>query len=160
MSQPFNTSRIFNTNYIHPVALGATSADSREKNDCSVKALANHLSTSYESSFALHARAGRKSYSGTSYLTLIRAYRSKGLKCTVYGRSTPSVYIKEYLGMSNPEVKAYSTHRGLTVQSFIRDNSKGSFIVCITGHAFCVKDAEIIGGGSVNSLARIQCVWE
>ena len=163
MTTELNTSRIFNTKYIHPIALGATSVDSREKDDCSVKALANHIGISYESSHDLHAKAGRRSSKGTSYLTLIGAYRSKGLKCTVYGRNTHSMYLKEYLGVyntSNPKVRGYSTHKGLTVQSFIRDNPKGSFIVCITGHAFCVKDGGMIGGISVNSLARIHCVWE
>jgi hypothetical protein len=130
------TTYIFRTKYLR-TSIGVT-GPSNERSDCSVKALANYMSTTYDESHKQHSTYGRVYAKGTTPITLRLTYRSLGLKCTTYG---------------------VGSVKGISVGSFVRKNSVGRFIVVITGHAFAVIDGKIMDEALVKSLARVQMSW-
>jgi hypothetical protein len=127
---------IFKTKYLR-TNIGVT-GPLNERSDCSVKALANYMSTTYDESHKQHSTYGRVYAKGTTPITLRLTYRSLGLKCTTYG---------------------VGSVKGISVGSFVRKNSVGRFIVVITGHAFALIDGKIMDESLVKSLARVQMSW-
>jgi hypothetical protein len=130
------TTIIFRTKYLG-FYVGVT-GPVNERSDCSVKALANYMSTTYEASHKQHSTYGRVYAKGTTPKTLRSTYGSVGLKCTSYG---------------------VGSVKGISVGSFVRKNSVGRFIVVITGHAFALIDGKIMDEALVKSLARVQMSW-
>jgi hypothetical protein len=130
------TTYIFRTKYLR-TSIGVT-GPLNERSDCSVKALANYMSTTYDESHKQHSTYGRVYAKGTTPITLVLTYRSVGLKCTTYG---------------------VGSVKGISVGSFVRKNSVGRFIVVITGHAFALIDGKIMDEALVKSLARVQMSW-
>lgn len=50
-----------------------------------------------------------------------------------------------------------------TVGKFVKEYNKGTYIVVIRGHAFTIKDAEVVGGNLRDALrlrCQVKAVWQ
>lgn len=116
----------------------------QEKNDCFVRAVAAASGSSYEPAHSfVKSTFGRNNNEGTMFvgptMTKIEGVVQEIGSSKVVFKSLPEAKKKNYYKLHG-EVIA----RQKTVKSFIQDNNKGTFIVCVAGHAFTIKDGVLI----------------
>ena len=115
-----------------------------EKNDCFVRAVASASGSSYDAAHTYVKEVfGRQDRQGTQAVGL--TMRTIEGKLQEFGQ----VKVKfEKLGKERitNTYKLYGeiVKRQKTVKSFIKDNSRGTYIVLVAGHAFTIKDGVLI----------------
>jgi len=115
-----------------------------EKNDCFVRAVASASGSSYDAAHTYVKEVfGRQDRQGTQAVGL--TMRTIEGKLQEFGQ----VKVKfEELGEERitNTYKLYGeiVKRQKTVKSFIKDNSRGTYIVLVAGHAFTIKDGVLI----------------
>jgi hypothetical protein len=121
--------------FIRSIQTGAARAD--ERNDCTVRALANTLDINYDHAHAALSKHGRKHGKGCSHKVWHKAYTEQGLTLVrLYGTTQRARLLSKNLGMP--------TEKGTTLATLLKTIGKGRFAVMITGHALCVIDGQII----------------
>lgn len=98
----------------------------REKNDCTVKAIAAACGVSYGKAHRTLAKLGRQRGRGASLMMIHRAVDA------VMGTATD--YHHTYKG----------SDIGLTLNRFRKAHPTGSYIICSRGHAMAVVEGELI----------------
>lgn len=130
-------------------------AFAEERNDCTVRALANASGISYYDAYAAFQKAGRKSNRGTRYNVWAPLYKSFGFnKMVAYGE-TGGVY-KRSIEMAVKGMDVEATN-GMTLGRFIKANPVGTFIVIVRKHALCVKDGVVYDSHKTAPGTRVVC---
>ena len=115
-----------------------------EKNDCFVRAVAAASGSSYDAAHAYVKEVfGRQDRQGTQFVTSTMK--------TIEGKLQEFGQVKVRFEKL-PKEKVVNTYklygelidRQKTVKSFIKDNSRGTFIVLVANHAFTIKDGVLI----------------
>jgi hypothetical protein len=121
--------------FIHSLTAGVSRND--ERNDCTVRALANALDIDYNHAHEALSKQGRKNGKGCSQKVWHTAYTKQGLTLLgVYGTTNRSRQLSKYSGMKSS--------KGITLGKLINTLGKGRFAVVVTGHAICIIDGQII----------------
>jgi hypothetical protein len=115
-----------------------------EKDDCFVRAVASASGSSYDAAHAyVKETFGRQDRKGTPMVGLTMK--------TIEGKLQEFGQVKvKFEELPKERVtNRYKLHgeiidRQKTVKSFIKDNSRGTYIVLVAGHAFTVKDGVLI----------------
>ncbi len=114
----------------------------REKNDCTVKAIAAACDVSYGKAHRTLAKLGRQRGRGTSVACINHAVNAL-------------TGVSAYVGDSFKEADV-----GLTLNKFRAANPKGSFIICSRGHAMAVVNGELIDWTAKTAGRRkVTNVW-
>lgn len=137
---------------IEPVTKGA-SFDG-EKNDCTVRALANAKDIPYEEAhFTLH-KYGRRDRRGAIVSVSHKAYTMQGFTCIgIYGR-TLRARAMGFVGSDTPR------NRGITLGKLLPKLSEGRYIVMITGHALAVINGQVIDKAANSSGQSVFAVYK
>lgn len=126
--------------------LSNSSIASGETNDCVVKAMASACDINYDSAHSVvkteMKREDRKGTLTGEIVSAMKKFAKEGLE--VSGKK----FDVNLLGKSKIQ-NTYKLHgelidRKKTVKSFIQDNSKGTYVVLVSKHAFTVKDGVLI----------------
>lgn len=123
------------TTKIRPLLTGATSPN--ERNDCTVRALANAKNIEYETAHALLKKHGRKDAKGCSQKVWALAYRGAGM--TLVG-----VYGKTLRARCLARLEGVESRKGTTLGTLLPSLGTGRFVVLITAHALAVIDGQVI----------------
>ena len=131
--------------YIYPTATGSTSTPG-EANACTVRALSNATGKSFEECAVLLERHGRKKRMGAYMGTIAKAYMEAGVRFLGFFGSTNMVCLKRaaYATALELDYNSMPHFKGMTLASFIKRFSTGTYIVGVAGHALCIKDGKII----------------
>lgn len=122
--------------YVKADSRGAT-AGGLEKNDCTVRALANASGMDYFDAHNLLSKYGRKKYCGAKFGTMHNAYRDAGfLLNSVHGTTGQARYVAR--------VTKRIAEDGVTLAKILPKLAFGEYIVNITGHAVAVVNGKII----------------
>lgn len=118
-----------------------------ENRDCVVRAFAAAFDIEYDKAHKFVSKEfGRQFRKGTP------RFNSTMVKLADSGRKLNYKKIKT---ISSTEMKNGSSR--MTVGSFVKDWDKGTYIIVITGHAFTVRDGQVIGG-NLEDANRMRCV--
>lgn len=118
-----------------------------ETRDCVVRAFASAFDIEYDKAHAFVGREfGRQFRKGT------KRFNSTMTKLADERRRLNYKLIKT---ISSGEMKRGSSR--MTVGKFVENWNKGTYIIVITGHAFTVRDGEVIGG-NLEDANRMRCV--
>ena len=123
------------TRFIRALMTGAARDD--ERNDCTVRALANALDIDYNDAHAALSKHGRKHGRGCTHKVWHKAYTEQGLTLLrLYGTTKRARILSKNLGME--------TSKGTTLGTLLKTIGGGRFAVVVTGHALCIIDGQII----------------
>ena len=129
----------------YDVTLGSSLAQN-EKNDCSVRALANAFNVTYDVAHLFAAtkleRKAKKGLRGMfSKLDLLGEVTFELFSNTLF----PETKTYKLAGKRKPRNPDY-THKKVqfTVKTFCSKFNKGTFIVIVNKHALCIKDGIVI----------------
>jgi len=137
---------------IKAVSRGAT-AGGLENNDCTVRALANAGNIAYEDAHILLKKHGRKSWCGSTFTTMQKAYNEAGFALeSVHGTTYAAKYVARVTG--------YLAEEGTTLAKIVPKLGKGSYIVNVTGHAVAVVDGELIDTYDNPANKRVIAVFK
>lgn len=116
---------------MQPVGFLNVSRPVIEKNDCTVRALANATGMGYHEAFKLAEALGRRQGSGLKWKPL----------CELYA--------------------PYSTLNRVitTVGAFAAQHPIGTFILHVRKHVFCLKDGVMLDTGASKPTARVDYAW-
>jgi hypothetical protein len=138
-------------NIIYPVAKGESSE--RERNDCTVRALANATGMAYSEAHSLLSKHGRKFKCGAFFMVYHRAYLEAGLALQgIYGSTR-----RARIASSRANVTAGA---GITIGRMLPRLQQGRYVVLITGHALAVVDGRIIDAGGQRSGSHVFAVYK
>jgi hypothetical protein len=115
-----------------------------EKNDCFVRAVASASGSSYDAAHSYVKDVfGREDRQGTQAVELTMNTLEGKLQEFGQVKVTFTTLPKEKI---TNRYKLYGEiiDRQKTVKSFIKDNSKGTYIVLVAGHAFTIEDGVLI----------------
>lgn len=118
--------------------IGATRAG--EKNDCTVRALANVTGLSYDECHARMKEAGRKDCTGADAEYYFDVYMQSGAKQGyVVGKTNKALWIRRIF----PD---YKHIKGMTVRTLVEElqDKRGRYIAVTEGHALAIVDGFII----------------
>lgn len=139
--------------YIKPKGEGALV--SRDRNDCTLRALCNVTGKSYsdlEGEFLNHHQYSHSTGFRAAGFTGI--YEKHGVKLIgSFGRTKAAKFFQFATG-------AASTNKGVTAGTFIRDNPKGKYVLVDGTHAFAVVDGQIVDTGAVNANTRVVLAYK
>lgn len=126
----------------------------RERNDCSVRAVAIALGKPYPEVHAAFKANGREDRHGT-FTCITRAVLCQS-GANVVELSLP---LHTYSPVDNGWQVKYRRTGGWTVASFVRSHKRGRYIVRVNGHMFAVLDGVVYdhAGGSRRQVLE---VWE
>lgn len=114
-----------------------------ERRDCTVRAIATAVDLPYEEAHRACARFGRENQKGM-----------RGFHRFMYQACRGEVY--EFRGAQFANFESGAR----TVESFLRLNLKGRYIVSIKRHVFAVIDGKAYDTGLSKSRSRIDGVWK
>ena len=132
-----------------------------EKNDCFVRAVAAASGSSYDAAHSYVKEVfGRQDRQGTQFV-------NSTMK-TIEGKLQEFGQVKVKFEKL-PKEKVVNTYklygelidRQKTVKSFIKDNSRGTFIVLVANHAFTIKDGVLIDnqGEEFRPTRKVQSAY-
>lgn len=139
-----------------------------ETNDCVVRAIASAFEIEYDRAHSFvketFFRKDRKgTYNFIGGMNKIARERTRiGRKtCKSVGKphvNNPSFYTLSY----DVKVKGQKVTRQMTVGTFIKKYPIGTFVVCVRGHAFSIKDGVVMGNLSDAKQTRkiINASWK
>jgi len=105
-----------------------------ERNDCSVRALANCLEISYATAHKMLAKhTNRQTGRGPDLVSLHKLLKSLGFNCTTLG----TTYTARHLKLKDGTVKQAT--KGATLGSIV-PTIKGNAYLIVRGHALAVRD--------------------
>lgn len=118
-----------------------------ENNDCVVRALAAACDWDYDKSHRFVAKEfGRKPRKGTpKFITTINQWASEGRK------------------LGRKKIKPIDISEIKTVGQLVKWYDKGTYLIVISGHAFTIKDTEVVGGNwddSKRMRCQLKSVWK
>ena len=118
-----------------------------ETNDCVVRAFATALDWDYDKAHRFVSKEFlRQPKKGTkNFITTMNKWVVEGRKL---GR-------KKINNITDPGIK--------TVGQFVKWYDKGTYIIVISGHAFTIKDGQVVGGNwsdATRMRCRIKAVWK
>ena len=137
-----------------------------EKNDCTVRAIANAFNVCYDTAHGFAADVlKRKARRGTknTYLNLVKA---KNVTFDLFSNTLfPETKTFKLSGKAAPINPKY-THKKVkyTVKTFCASHNVGTYIVLVKGHALCIKDGIVIDNSNyqfdgyrrpVNSFVKV-----
>ena len=117
-----------------------------EKNDCTVRAIANAFNVCYDTAHGFAADVlKRKARRGTknTYLNLVKA---KNVTFDLFSNTLfPETKTFKLSGKASPINPKY-THKKVkyTVKTFCSSHNVGTYILLVKGHALCIKDGIVI----------------
>ena len=117
-----------------------------EKNDCTVRAIANAFNVCYDTAHGFAADVlKRKARRGTknTYLNLVSA---KNVTFDLFSNTLfPETKTFKLAGKASPINPKY-THKKVkyTVKTFCASHNVGTYILLVKGHALCIKDGIVI----------------
>ena len=117
-----------------------------EKNDCTVRAIANAFNVCYDTAHGFAADVlKRKARRGTknTYLNLVSA---KNVTFDLFSNTLfPETKTFKLAGKASPINPKY-THKKVkyTVKTFCSSHNVGTYILLVKGHALCIKDGIVI----------------
>ena len=124
-----------------------------ERNDCTVRALANATGVAYDAAHALAKHFGRPDRKGLFTHLAHDLYIAAGFKCLgTYGRSRRTAAIARHRAVTN--------HSGMTLEKAMLMMQKGRFVVMVTGHALAVVDGKIIDKGHNAAGTRVTSIYK
>jgi len=143
----------FKMQKIQAVYRGATSSTGNERNDCTVRALANATEMSYEKAHALLKKHGRKDCKGAYFTTMKPAYEEAGFVLYgVYGTTRAARY--------TAHVTKQKANAGTTLAKLLPTLGFGEYIVNTTGHAVAVVNGKIIDTFDNPAGKRVVAVFK
>jgi hypothetical protein len=126
--------KAFGLSYILTDAGRSTSKRSKQKNDCTVRALATARRIDYDTAYDLLVQAGRKCGSGFKFADFIKKEQWA-------------------LKISFPAVKGQGR---MNVAKFVEDHKEGTFICKVSKHVFTVIDGVVF---DETDIAPDRCVY-
>ena len=121
--------------------LERVSADYREKNDCTVKAIALACGVSYGKAHRTLAKLGRQRGRGVTMATIAEALKRLG------------VTVNLYEALNHDAID-------LTIKRFAREYREGNYIICTRAHAIAVREGELIDWTAETAGRRkVVSVW-
>ena len=138
-----------------------------EKNDCSVRAIANAFDVCYDTAHGFAADVlKRKARKGAKnmYMNLIKA---KNVTFDLFSNTLfPETRTYKLSGKAAPINPTY-THKKVkyTVKTFCASHNEGTYIVLVKGHALCIKNGIVIDNSNyqfdgyrrpVNSYVKVS----
>jgi hypothetical protein len=141
---------------IYPKSKGV--ANPGERSDCVIRAAVNAGVADYQKVHDVCKYFGRENRKPTHLGTWIRAYTHLGVKLIgVFGTSLTAQNEAYEL---NKRGCVFETFKGITIKSFVKNFSKGTFICMSNNHAFAIVDGELIDKTSLLHNTRITVVFE
>lgn len=138
------------SNIIYPVSAGASSHS--ERNDCTVRALANATGMHYADAHALLSKHGRRFRRGAVFSVYHGAYVEAGLQLVgVYGSTKRARFAGRSAGLTSGE--------GITLGRLMPRLQRGRYVVLITGHALAVVDGRIIDAGGQRAGSHVFALF-
>lgn len=136
---------------IRPEALGASMQT--ERNDCTVRALANATGMAYSEAHALLSKHGRRFKHGAFFKSYYRAYLEAGL-------SLVGVYGITRRARSAGNIANVTPGPGITLGRMLPRLQRGRYIVLITGHATAVVDGKLVDLGAQKAGSHVFAVFK
>ena len=137
--------------YLNIAEALASSFRMGEHRDCTVKALSVAKGIPYEDAHRTLKAWGRKEKRGAMFSTLHNAYLEHGFKVMgVFGKTKRARHVRRVI---NAPIQA-----GMTLKTFKKTHTKGSYIVCVTGHAVAVVDG--VQADSSTENAKVWAVYK
>lgn len=131
---------------------GAT-AGGLEKNDCTVRALANAGEIDYFDAHNLLSKHGRKKYCGAKFTTMKKAYDEAGFVLeSVHGTTMQAKFVERFTNRKAQE--------GVTLGKLLPKLAFGNYIVNVTGHAVAVVNGKIIDTFDNPAGKRVVAVFK
>lgn len=131
---------------------GAT-AGGLEKNDCTVRALANAGGIDYADAHILLKKHGRKNHCGAKFGTMHKAYTEAGFALdSVHGTGGQSRYVARFTKRE--------AEKGITLGKLLPKLSFGEYIVNVNGHALAVVNGRIIDTFDNSAAKRVVAVFK
>lgn len=136
--------------YIKP---SANSVQSRERADCTVRALASASTMTYDECHAITAKFGRKPTHGMTVNDIIEMMKFVGAKhIGVFGTTIAANHIRRLTGA--PE------ERGVELKNFLRYYQTGNYFCLCRGHAFAISNGQLMDHGYVKSGVAVISAWK
>lgn len=142
----------------------STDKQSSEKNDCSVRAFATALDVDYD---AAHSYVKdvfkREDKKGVKSMEIIgKEISSEGKTQEIDGVQFDLEVLPEEKVTNVYKLKGEEIARKKTVKSFIKDFSKGIYLVLVSGHVFTVKNGTMIDnvGEEWRPTRKVESVFE
>jgi hypothetical protein len=146
------SNKLVNTMKIQPLNCGVKSVS--EKNDCTVRALANAANLDYEKAHGLLAKHGRPACRGALCRTSHAAYIEAGLELIgVFGVTHRAAILSR--------IASRPRSAGMTLSRVLPRLNSGRYVVLVTGHALAVINGQVIdsfassGGKSVFAIYKV-----
>jgi hypothetical protein len=137
---------------IQSFSRGAT-AGGLEKNDCTVRALANAGGIDYADAHILLKKHGRKNHCGAFFGTMLKAYTEAGFVLdSVYGTTGAAKHAAR--------ISSRKASDGITLAKMLPKLAFGEYIVNTTGHAVAVVNGKIIDTFDNPSNKRVVAVFK
>jgi hypothetical protein len=131
---------------------GAT-AGGLEKNDCTVRALANAGGIDYFDAHNLLSKHGRKKHCGAKFGTMHKAYAEAGFVVeSVHGTTCQALYVARFTKREAKE--------GITLGKLLPKLAFGEYIVNVTGHALAVVNGKVIDTFDNPAGKRVVAVFK
>ena len=147
--------------FIRPAAVGALSYENGivDKNDCTVRALANAASMPYTDAHATLKKYGRKNKHGCAFPIFSAAYGENGFSLMgVFGTTGAAKYYNACVKKVSLDVPHF---KGMTVGRAIDELLQvGRYIVLISGHAFAVVNGKIFDTGAISSAKSVVAIYK
>lgn len=137
--------------YILPACSGQSSE--RERNDCTVRALANATGMAYAEAHALLSKHGRRFKRGAYFGNYYKAYLEAGLTLQgVYGGTS----------RARGAGRASNTQPGpgITLGRMLPRLHTGRYVVMVTGHALAVVDGKVIDIGGSRAGSHVFALFK
>ena len=136
-----------------------------ETNDCVVRAFSAAFEVSYDKSHAfcaetLNRKPGRGTVGSSRYLSTVDSVLGKkvvGVGEPIWPNSTELGLYTYYPAPKSDRAKE-PVRRSMTVKTFLKQYSKGTYLVYVPGHAFAIKDGVVYG--NVEDAKRMRTrIW-
>lgn len=143
--------------YVRPIATGATF--SKEKKDCTVRALANAANFPYHVAHDILEYHGRRPHNGCRCEHWGPAYLNNGFELFgVYGTTYAALAFKRGLQDLVKDLKFYES--GMTLKKFLRTKPEGTYIAVMRGHAFTIIEGDLVDTGAIKENTRICALFK
>jgi hypothetical protein len=136
-----------------------------ERNDCVVRTLASAFDITYDRAHKLASkemkRVVKKGVKTYMFHTFFENFQNK--KRQLNKKRVEEVHTKFSYDRYHEWGDKYQTIGTKTVGRFIKENPKGTFVLSVRGHAFCVKDGVVVGGNwedSKKKRVRVRRAWQ
>lgn len=137
--------------YLNIAEAIASSFKMGEHRDCTVKALSVAKGIPYDEAHKVLKAWGRKNRCGAKFSVLHNAYTEHGFKVMgVFGKTKRARHVSRVI---DAPIQA-----GMTLKTFKKTYTKGSYIVCVTGHAVAVVDG--VQADSSTENAKVWAVYK